>query len=72
MSASRKTENREYPLYAETDITDWLTDFNNLSQKLDRDVTEMMNGISSILVRLSNMPENTWWIENDEEEDLNA
>ena len=35
MSASKKTTNYELPVYAPTDVTSWLTDFNGAMNKID-------------------------------------
>lgn len=35
MSASQKTTNYELPVYAPTDVTSWLTDFNGAMNKID-------------------------------------
>lgn len=35
MSASQKTTNYELPVYAPTDVTSWLTDFNGAMKKID-------------------------------------
>ena len=35
MSASQNTTNYELPVYAPTDVTSWLTDFNGAMNKID-------------------------------------
>lgn len=35
MAASQKTTNFELPVYAPTDVTSWLTDFNGAMNKID-------------------------------------
>lgn len=35
MSSSQKTTNYELPVYAPTDVTSWLTDFNGAMNKID-------------------------------------
>lgn len=35
MAASQKTTNYELPVYAPTDVTSWLTDFNGAMNKID-------------------------------------
>lgn len=35
MSASQKTTNYKLPVYAPTDVTSWLTDFNGAMNKID-------------------------------------
>lgn len=54
MSASQKTTNYELPVYAPTDVTSWLTDFNGAMNKIDaqmktneNDATDAMSKAAS-------------------------
>lgn len=54
MAASQKTTNFELPVYAPTDVTSWLTDFNGAMNKIDaqmktneNDATDAMSEAAS-------------------------
>lgn len=47
MSASRKTENFNLPLYSADDATSWLVDFNGAMTELETHLTEMRNNLTT-------------------------
>lgn len=47
MSASRKTENFNLPLYNADDATSWLVDFNGAMGELENHLTEMRNNLTT-------------------------
>lgn len=47
MSASRKTENFNLPLYSADDATSWLVDFNGAMTELETRLTEMRNNLTT-------------------------
>lgn len=47
MSASRKTENFNLPLYNADDATSWLVDFNGAMTELETHLTEMRNNLTT-------------------------
>lgn len=47
MSASRKTENFNLPLYNADDATSWLVDFNGAMTELETHLTEMRNKLTT-------------------------
>ena len=47
MSASRKTENFNLPLYSADDATSWLVDFNGAMTELENHLTTMRNNLTT-------------------------
>lgn len=47
MSASRKTENFNLPLYSADDTTSWLVDFNGAMSELETHLTNMRNNLTT-------------------------
>lgn len=55
MSASRKTENFNLPLYSADDVTSWLVDFNGAMTELETHLTEMRNNLATNGADLDNL-----------------
>lgn len=55
MSASKKTENYDLPIYSENDVTSWLTDFNGAMEKIDSTLNECAVAVEGNANRINSL-----------------
>lgn len=54
MAASQKTTNYELPVYAPTDVTSWLTDFNGAMNKIDAQMKQNEDDATNAMSEAAN------------------